>query len=169
MVRLGRGDVGRFGERRIVDRHVAEAEHDLALLGHDLADHLLEVGDKRLVAWHEEIADGIFARLRQGHALLRHLLAEEAVGDLDENARAVAHQRVGTDRAAMREVFQHEEAIAHDLMRLLALEMGDEADAAGIMFVPWIVEPLFSRQPGGECGRFHSRRSVLCEVEPNLS
>lgn len=70
------------------------------------------MGDKLLVARHEEIADSIFACLRQGNALLRHLLVEKAVRDLDENAGAVAHQRIGTDRAAVGQVFEHEEAVA---------------------------------------------------------
>ncbi|MEY9791221.1 hypothetical protein ABIE77_005780 [Sinorhizobium fredii] len=168
MVRLGGGDVGRLGERRIVDRHVAEAEQVLPFLGHDLADHLLEMGDQLLVARHEEVADGIFAGLRQGDSLARHLLTEEAIGNLHENARAVTHQRVGADGAAMRQVFEHEQAVAHDLVRLLALHMSDEADAAGIVFVARIIEALFSRQTGGECGRFHSRRDTVREVGPNL-
>jgi hypothetical protein len=53
----------------------------------------------------------------------RHFLAEEAVGDLHQHARAIAHQRVGADGAAMRQVFQHEQAVLDDLVRLLALHM----------------------------------------------
>ncbi|MCY1243459.1 hypothetical protein D9M72_564750 [compost metagenome] len=114
------------------------------------------------------MADGVLARLRQGDALLGHLLAEEAVGNLHEDARAVAHQRVGTDGTAVRQVFEHEEAVAHDLVRLLTLQMRDEADAAGIVFVARIIETLFSRQAGRENGRFFSRRNSMCEVEPRL-
>ena len=74
----------------------------------------------------------------------------------------------GADGTAVRQVFEHEEAVAHDLVRLLALHMGDEADAAGVMFVARIVKSLFSRQASRECGRFFSRRNAVCEVEPRL-
>ena len=75
-------------------------------------------------------------------ALLRHLLAEETVGNLHQHAGAVAHQRIGADGAAMRQVFEHEQAVLDDLVRLHALHMRDEADAAGIMLVARIVETL---------------------------
>ncbi|MCY1307806.1 hypothetical protein D9M70_577630 [compost metagenome] len=68
----------------------------------------------------------------------------------------------------MRQVFEHEQAVAHDLVRLLTLHMRDETDAAGVMFVARIVETLFSRQASRECGRFFSRRNAVCEVEPRL-
>lgn len=47
----------------------------------------------------------------------------------------------------MGQVFEHEEAVAHGLVRLLTLEMRDEADAASIVLVSRIVEPP-ARQPG---------------------
>ena len=61
-------------------------------------------------------------------------------GICDEHAGAVADQRVGPDRAAMRQVLEHEEAVLDDLVRLDALHLGDEADAAGIVLVARIVE-----------------------------
>ena len=59
------------------------------------------------VARHEQMADAILAGRRQLDALLGHLLAEEAVGDLHQHAGAVAHQRIGADGAAMRQVLEH--------------------------------------------------------------
>jgi hypothetical protein len=102
--------------------------------------------DLRLVLRHEDMADGIFAGLRQDDALQRHFLAEEAVGNLHENARAIAHQGIGADGAAMRQVFEDEQAVLDDLVRLLALHMRDEADAAGIVLVARIIKALFFRQ-----------------------
>ena len=74
--------------------------------------------------------------------------------DLRENTGAVAHQRVGADRAAMFEILQDAETVANDLVRLLALEAGDEADAAGIAVVLRIVETL--RQVHAGQGRAHA-------------
>ena len=42
----------------------------------------------------------------------------------------------------MRQVFEDEQAVLDDLVRLLALHVGDEADAAGIVLVARIVETL---------------------------
>ena len=67
---------------------------------------------QRRVARHEQIADAIVAGRRQLDALLGHFLAEEPVRDLHQHAGAVAHQRIGADRAAMRQVFEHGEAVA---------------------------------------------------------
>src|SRR5690606_18278284 len=109
---------------------------------------------------HEQIADAIIAWLRQVDALARHFLAEEAVWNLHKNASAVAHQRIGADSAAMGQVFQHLEAVFHDLMRLLALHMRNKANAARIMFVARIVKSLRC----GQTRRFRfSRRSVRSE------
>jgi len=101
------------------------------------------------VTRQEEVTDGILASLGQGDALLCHFLAEELVGDLQQNAGTIAHQRISTDGAAMGEVFQNEQAVLDDLVRLLALHMGDEADAAGIVLVARVVKPLRCRNTGG--------------------
>ena len=60
---------------------------------------------------------GVFARRRQVVAVRGGPLAEQRVGDLDQDARAVAQQRVGADRAAMVEV-------AEDFQRLSARSRG---------------------------------------------
>ena len=49
---------------------------------------------------------------------LRHLLAEEGVGDLDQQARAVAVQRIGAGGAAVAQVVQDREALLDDVVRL---------------------------------------------------
>jgi hypothetical protein len=74
--------------------------------------------------------------------LLRHVLAVELVGDLDQDAGAVAHQRVGADRAAMIQVAQDQQALLDDVVALAALDVGDETHAAGIVFVGRVVQTL---------------------------
>src|SRR5207237_10650199 len=65
-----------------------------------------------------------------------------AVGKLHEDACAVAGVRLAAARTAMLQVEQNLERLDDDVMRLAALEIDDEADAARIMFVAWIVESL---------------------------
>ncbi len=99
---------------------------------------------KLRIARHEHMADGIVAGLGQFDALASHFLAEEAVGKLHQHAGAVAHQRISADGAAMRQVFEHRKAVLDDLMRLHALHVDDEADAAGIVLVARIVQAVRS-------------------------
>ncbi len=62
-----------------------------------------------------------------------HLLGEKFVRDLNQDAGAVAHARVRAGRAAMLEIAENAQAVLDDLVRLAALDVGDEADAAGIL------------------------------------
>ena len=45
---------------------------------------------------------------------LRHLLAEELVRDLDQDAGAVAELRIAADRAAVGQVLQDQQALLDD-------------------------------------------------------
>ena len=75
-----------------------------------------------------------------------HSSREEAMRDLHEHAAAVARLRVGAHRAAMVEVEQDLQAHLDDGVRLAVLHVGDEADAAGIVLVGGVVEPLGLRK-----------------------
>ena len=79
---------------------------------------------------------------------LRHLLAEEPVRNLDQDAGAVAGQRVGADRAAVGQVLQDLQALLDDGVALRALDVRDEADAAGVVFVGRVVETLLAGSVG---------------------
>ncbi len=146
--------VGRFGrlhgfaERGVVGRHVAPAEQHQAflldLVGDDALDDVAPGG----LARHEQRADGVFAGVRQLEADLGRLAHEEGVRDLHQDAGAVAGARIGADGAAMLEIAENADRIGDDLMRLLALDVGDEADAAGILLQAEVVEALGRRTPG---------------------
>ena len=72
---------------------------------------------------------------RQLDALRRHLGAVVVVGDLDQDAGAVAHQLVGADRAAVVQVLEDLQTLRDDRVRLAPGDVGDEADAAGVVLV----------------------------------
>ena len=144
--RLGRLD--RFTECRIVGRHGAPAEQRQPLardhLGVDVTDDLPPV----LLARHEQLADRVLPRLRQCESELGRLLGEELVRDLRQDAGAIAHARVGADRAAMLQIAENLQAVFDDLVRLAAFDVGDEADAAGILVERGVVEALHRRRAG---------------------
>ena len=144
------GSVGltRFTERRVVGRHIAPAKHRKPLardhLGIDVANDLPPVRILR----HEQIADCVFARLWQLEADPGRFLDKKLVRNLHQDAGAVAHARIGADRAAMLEVEQNGEAVVDDLVRLASLKIGDEADAAGILVERGIVKAARGRCAG---------------------
>src|SRR5262245_29526729 len=87
---------------------------------------------------------GVMAGLRQLELELLRLRFQEGVRDLDQNARAVPGDGIGADRAAVLEILQDAERVFDQLMRLATLEVGNEADAASIVFARWIKEALGS-------------------------
>jgi hypothetical protein len=62
----------------------------------------------------EDHAHAVLAGRRQLHALGGHLGAVELVGDLDQDAGAVAHQLVGTHRTPVVQVLQDLQALLDD-------------------------------------------------------
>ena len=68
------------------------------------------------------------------------------MGNLHENAGAVAAVFLATASAAMIEILQDHERLLDDFVRLFALDIDDKADAAGIVFETRIVKALFGRQ-----------------------
>ena len=68
--------------------------------------------------------------------------------NLHQDAGAVAGARVGADRAAVLEVQQNGQRVFDDLVRLASLDVGDEADAAGILVERGIVEAACGRHAG---------------------
>ena len=138
--RLDRLDA--LAEDRAVDRHVAPAEHGLALAGDREIDGLHNLRPRRRVSRHEELADRVMAGRGQGEAQLLAFRREEIVGDLGQHAAAVAEGRIGADRAAMVEIDQDLKALLEDGVRLAVLHVGHKADAAGIVLLRRVVEAV---------------------------
>ncbi len=62
--------------------------------------------------------------------------------DLNENACAVARLGIGADRAPVLQIQQDFQGVLHDLMAFHALNVRDQAEAAGVVFVVGMIEPL---------------------------
>src|SRR5579872_1068937 len=137
-----------FAKVAVVDRRVAPTDESLAAFDDSLLENLLACRARLLVARHEELADRILAGRRQGHAELGAFLGEEAMRNLNQSSAAVAKLWIGACRAAMVQVDEDLEAFEQNVMRLAVLEVGDKADAAGIMFVTRIIKSLGGRQGG---------------------
>ena len=144
VVRLGLDHA--TAEAGIVGGHVAPAE-ELQAFGLDHAfHHRLAVDALREVPRHEHMADGVVAGLGKRDAERPGDHFEELMRNLHEDAGAVAGKRVGADGAAMGQILQDLEALLDDFVARPGLQVGDEADAAGIVFSLWIVESLRRRR-----------------------
>ena len=82
------------------------------------------------------------------------------MGNLNEDAGAVAGFRVAAGRSAMGEVDEYLDPLADDLVALFAADVGDEAHAAGIVLIPRMIEALRFRNTETAIGSVHG---TLCE------
>ena len=146
-------------ERAVLGGDLAPAEDALPLLADDLLQGLLAeppvggVGPRQV-----DHADAVGPRLGQLHPLAIEGFAEEAVGDLQQHAGAVAGIGLGPARAPVVEATEHLDGVLDDAVAAPALDVGHEADPAGIVLVPRIVQPLLGGKAegyfnGGPLGR----------------
>jgi hypothetical protein len=151
----GLGSLGRLAEHGVVGGHGACAEVDLSFGLHHAREHFFDLAALRRVARHEDVAGCVVTRLRQVDArvLLRHLL-EERMRHLQQDAGAVAGVDLAAAGAAMVEVLQDLDALLDDGVRFLALDVHDEADAAGVMLELRVIEALLCRRPESNRGHF---------------
>jgi hypothetical protein len=87
----------------------------------------------------EHQTGGVGTRRRQRE---RDDAAEEEVGHLNENARAVTRVGLATAGPPVLQIDQDTQRLLDDVVRPLAFLVHDEADAAGVTFVPRVVQTL---------------------------
>src|SRR5579864_3940734 len=135
----GLAETGRIG------RHVAPTDQDLALV----LDEAFELLDRDVASLglgrQETHRDGVMARLRQGHAGALRPIAQKRVRNLDQTAGPIPDERVGADRATMVKIDKYLKSQGNYTVRLLALDVGNKADAARVMLVAGVIKTLFRR------------------------
>jgi hypothetical protein len=65
-----------------------------------------------------------------------------AIGQLNQDASAVAHELVCAHGTPVIEVFKNLQTLLDDGMAFFALDVGHKADATGVMFGRWIVQTV---------------------------
>ena len=148
------GGLGRLAQHGVVGRHGARSRGDLALRTAHVREHFFDLAALRRVARHEDVAGPYSPGSgRLMRAFLTTFL-EEGVRHLHQHAGAVAGVDLAAAGAAMIEVLEDLDALLDDRVRLVALDVHDEADAASVMLELRVIEALLSGRP---CG---SRRSM---------
>ena len=139
----GRLRAARHGaDRARVGRDVTPAEHLLAVVHDRGLEDGLELAAPGRLAREEAGGDGVVAGGGQGDALGAHLGGVQRVGDLQQDAGAVARARVAAGCAAVGEVLEDLEGLADDGVRGLAAGGRDEPEPASVMLEGGVVEAL---------------------------
>ena len=137
----GREALARVAHVVLVDRHVAPAEHALALDADVELEQLLDLArggssSRGRKQTHDAVAPGL-------GQLEVHVGAEEArAGSCSEQAGAVAGADVGALGPAVLEVVERLERLDHDVVARHVVEPGDHGDAAGVVLVPRVVQAV---------------------------
>lgn len=142
---------GHLADLGAVDGHVAPAHHlQAALLGQP-GEVLLALGAAGGV--READPRGVAAEGRQLHVLRRPELSRvQVVGDSGEHARAIAGVVVARTGATVVHAHGQLLRIAEDLVRALAIDGDDEANATGRLLIVGVVEAVRGRQRPGLVG-----------------
>ena len=127
-------------------RHIAPADQDLAFFGNELLEKFGDHAATGFILRQKAHCHGIIAGCRQRRARIMRPLAEQGIGQLDQDARAVAQQRIGTHRAAMVKIVQDFQGLFDDRVAFAALDMGNETHTTGVVFVTRIVKALNRRK-----------------------
>jgi hypothetical protein len=70
---------------------------------------------------------------------------EEVVGDLEQDTGPITGVHLAAARATVVQVLQRREPVVDNLVRLLALQVDDEADTTTVVLVERVVQPLLLR------------------------
>ena len=126
---------GRVTDRRRIDRDLAEVHERNAFGFGDALDFGIEGGRLERI-FDEEHCHAIAFRQIRVH------LAEELMRHRKQKTRTVSGFRVSTSCTAVHEPLQDSNALKHNLVRSNIINIGDQADTAGVMFVGRIVKSL---------------------------
>ncbi len=130
---------GQCAERRVVGRHLAPAQHVQALGLGDLLDGLARRGGVLRRLRQERDAGGVAARIGQVEF---HHGAQKLVGDLQQDARAVAGVRFSALGTAVFQVQQSSDRLVDDVAAAAAVDVGDHGNATRVMLERGVVQPL---------------------------
>src|SRR5260370_18017865 len=145
-------NVGLRGSRHAADCgsvnwRIAPAQHGESFLAHNALQDSLALQALMLFYWQECHAQAVGAGQRQFETQLTALPHKELVWDLEENSGAIAGFRIASAGTAVRQVEQHLDSLAYDVVTFVAADAGHESDPAGVVLLRRMVHTLSRRRP----------------------
>ncbi len=126
-----------------INGHLTPEEHGKALGGAALLENATSNHDALIVLRAEDHGHAVIALIRKQVTALLGLLAEEAMRDLEKDARAVAGIMLKALAASMLEVNKHRQRIVDHGVRALTLEVRQRANAARVMLKLTTIQALW--------------------------
>ena len=120
----------------------------LSFLMHDLLELRTAAAAIFGIGRQKHGADAVIAERRQRDIEALALFFQEAMRHLHEDAGAVARFFLAAAGAAMLQIQENLDRHFDNVVRLAIVQIDDEADAAGIVFVPGVIQPLPGRSDG---------------------
>ena len=137
--------LGSVAQGRVASRHVPPAEQALPLFFDDAGEALfadLALGGIRRQKQH---AHSVLTRRGQRKVADG---TKKLVGQLHQHTGTIARVGLATAGTSVLEMLQDLQGLTHQFVRLVALDVYDKADPAGVAFAGWIVKTLFLRVSG---------------------
>ena len=91
------------------------------------------------------MANSVASRIGEGNPRGTTHPPHERVRNLEQYPRAVAGARIRGNSATVREIVEELERLVDDVARADAMDVGDEADAAGVVLISWVIQSLLFR------------------------
>ena len=129
----------------VVGKQCTPSQENLSFRGDDLLEDLHAKGMLGRVRRGEERADAVGAGLSQDDPQGLAALAQELMGDLDQEPRAVAGVVLAATGTAVIQIHQRPQSIANQLMRLSPFQIDDESHTATVVLETRIIETLGRR------------------------
>ena len=126
-----------------VDRRIAPAENFETFLPDHPVHHLATALALLVISREKDHAHPIGAGRRQREAESPGFADEKRMRNLNENACAVPGLRVAAASAPVRQVDQNLNALQDNIVRPVAIDIRHETQAAGIVFLTGVIEPLW--------------------------
>src|SRR5262249_10647697 len=126
-------------------RDRAPAQHALSFFLHDLFKAGFAGHAPFRVEREKDLADAIGTRLWEFETTLARLTSEKFVRNLHQDSRAVAGARIASASAAMGEIIEDLQSLAHDVVRAPAGHVHDKTYTTGVVIVRGIVQSLGAR------------------------
>jgi hypothetical protein len=100
------------------------------------------------IAWQENHSNAVTTHLRQTDAQLFSFQSEELVRNLHGDPGAIPCVYLTSLGSPVLKIDEHLQGFPYNCVGFSPVHVGDEADAATVVFKLRIVKPLFFRNPG---------------------
>lgn len=134
-----------------ISRDLSPSEDTEAKVLRDFSENALVVLElDRVILLEKNISDTILSKLGKDTTDIHLYLAlEQLMGDTSHDTCTIAIAAISSSRTSVGHCAQQLTSIRHNFVVSFTLDVADEADTAGVLFIFVVVEALVGREGGG--------------------